>query len=115
MEFVSYLDCSSSPSLRNLTVDSLPSDNMVSHHNIYIIIITIYLSSQALTGDLTTTFSFLLRTNQQVGDSLVSMDYVMHIDRIRARFSITFITAEHLMIVKFEGWPDIKMRSVPCK
>ena len=36
----------------------------------------------------------------------------MNIDRIRARLSITFITAEHLMIVKFEGWPDIKMRSV---
>ena len=43
------------------------------------------------------------------------MDYVMNIDRIRARLSITFITAEHLMIVKFEGWPDIKMRFVSSK
>jgi hypothetical protein len=43
------------------------------------------------------------------------MDYVMNIDRIRARLSITFITAEHLMIVKFEGWPDIKMRSVSSR
>ena len=43
------------------------------------------------------------------------MDYIMNIDRIRARLSVTFITAEHLMIVKFEGWPDIIKRFVISK
>ena len=46
---------------------------------------------------------------------MVPMDYIMNIDRIRARLSVTFITAEHLMIVKFEGWPDIIKRFVISK
>ena len=46
---------------------------------------------------------------------MVPMDYIMNIDRIRARLSVTFITAEHLMIAKFEGWPDIIKRFVISK
>ena len=53
----------------------------------------------------------LLRTSNTVGHSTVFMEYMMNIDRIRARLSVTFITSEDLMVAKFEGWPDIKMRS----
>ena len=52
----------------------------------------------------------LLRTSNTVGHSTVFMEYMMNIDRIRARLSVTFSTSEDLMIAKFEGWPDIKMR-----
>ena len=54
----------------------------------------------------------LLRTSNTVGHSTVFMDYMMSMDRITARLSVTFITAEDLMIAKFEGWPNIKMRFV---
>jgi len=97
IEFVSILDCSTAPTLSNLTVSSLPSNNMT------------------VSSDLSTTISFLLRTSRPVRDSMVSVDYVLTIDRIRARLSATFITDEHLIIAKFEGWPEIKMRLSPVE
>ena len=41
---------------------------------------------------------------------MVATDYVLNMDRVRGRFSITIITLEDLMIAKLEGWPDIKSR-----
>ena len=109
MEFLSlpYSSEDADITLSYLTVTSLSGENMVSISISTFALIFIF---QTLTGDLSATTSILLRTVNRVGDSLVSMDYMMNIDRIRARLSITFITAEQLMIVKFEGWPDIKMR-----
>ena len=40
-------------------------------------------------------------------------EYSLHLDRVRGRFSVTFINAEDLAVAKFEGWPDIKARLVP--
>lgn len=37
-------------------------------------------------------------------------EYTLHVDRVRGRFSITFINNEDLAIAKFEGWPDVKAR-----
>ena len=59
---------------------------------------------------MTASISFLLRTSRPVRDEMVTTDYVLHMDRIRSRFSITMITAEGLMIAKHDGWPDIKSR-----
>jgi hypothetical protein len=59
---------------------------------------------------MTASISFLVRTSRPVRDEMVTNDYVLNMDRIRGRFSITIITAEDLMIVKVEGWPDIKSR-----
>lgn len=43
-------------------------------------------------------------------DEMVASESILNLDRIRGRFSITFITAEDLLIAKLEGWPDIKSR-----
>ena len=59
---------------------------------------------------MTASISFLVRTSRPVRDEMVTNDYVLKMDRIRGRFSITIIAAEDLMIVKMEGWPDIKSR-----
>ena len=40
-------------------------------------------------------------------------EYSLHLDRVRGRFSVTFINAEDLAVAKLEGWPDIKARLVP--
>ena len=37
-------------------------------------------------------------------------EYTLHVDRVRGRFSITFINNEDLAVAKFEGWPDVKAR-----
>ena len=37
-------------------------------------------------------------------------EYSLHVDRMRGRFSVTFINQEDLVVAKFEGWPDIKAR-----
>ena len=63
-----------------------------------------------MSGEITASISFLLRTSRPVRDEVVTNDYVLNMDRIRGRFSITIITVEDLMIVKLEGWPDIKSR-----
>jgi len=89
VEFVSMIE-SPTPSLTNLTVECLPSNNMV------------------LSCDLSAHLAFLLRTSSCI-------DLVMNLDRIRARLAITFITAERLAIAKFEGWPDLKMRLNPTE
>ena len=40
----------------------------------------------------------------------ISSEYTLHVDRVRGRFSVTFINNEDLAIAKFEGWPDVKAR-----
>ena len=37
-------------------------------------------------------------------------EYSLHVDRMRGRFSVTFINQEDLVVAKFEGCPDIKAR-----
>ena len=59
---------------------------------------------------MTASISFLVRTSRPVCDEMVTNDYVLNMDRISGRFSITIINTEDLMIVKMEGWPDIKSR-----
>ena len=93
---------SPTPSLTNLTVECLPSNNMVSI-NVILLNTFIIHNLQVLSCDLSAHLAFLLRTSSCI-------DLVMNLDRIRARLAITFITAERLAIAKFEGWPDLKMR-----
>merc|ERR1711962_1585793 len=75
-----------------MTTDTLPDDNMT------------------ITSDISATISFLLRTSRPVRDSILTADYILHVDRLRGRFSMTVITGEALVIAKLEGWPDIKIR-----
>ena len=63
-----------------------------------------------INGEITTSISLVLRTSRPVRDEMVTSDYLLNIDRLRGRFSVTVITAEDLMITKLEGWPDIKSR-----
>jgi hypothetical protein len=65
---------------------------------------------QLVSGEMTASISFLVRTSRPVRDEMVTNDFVLNMDRIRGRFSITIIGAEDLMIVKMEEWPDIKSR-----
>ena len=71
---------------------------------------TLLFAWQLVSGEMTASISFLVRTSRPVRDDMVTSDYVLNVDRIRGRFSITMITVEHLLIVKLEGQPDIKSR-----
>jgi len=93
VEFLQIIDeATSEPNFVNLTVETMPSDNIL------------------ITGEINTSISFRLRTSRPVRDEMVASESILNLDRIRGRFSITFITAEDLLIAKLEGWPDIKSR-----
>jgi len=98
VEFIDTLqEGTAAPTVTNMTVETLPNDNLL------------------VGGEMTASISFLLRTSRPVRDEMVTTDYVLHMDRIRSRFSITMITAEGLMIAKHDGWPDIKSRLSPVQ
>ena len=65
---------------------------------------------QLISGEVTVGVSFLLRSTRPVSEEMVTCDYLLNMDRIRGRFSITRITGEELLILKFDGCPDIKSR-----
>ena len=54
---------------------------------------------QLVNGEMTASISFLVRTSRPVRDEMVTNDYVLNMDRIRGRFSITIIAKDDLMIV----------------
>merc|ERR1719513_389545 len=85
-------DGTAAPVVTNITVETMPNENIL------------------VSGEITASTAFLLKTSRPVRDEMVATDYVLNMDRIRGRFSITIITLEDLMIAKLEGWPDIKSR-----
>jgi len=93
VEFIEIIkEGTAEPVITNMTVETMPNDNLL------------------VSGEVTASIAFLLRTSRPVRDEMVANDYVLNMDRIRGRFSITIITVEDLIIMKLEGWPDIKSR-----
>jgi len=92
VEFLEILGESDVPIFSNMTADNLPDDNMT------------------ISCDISASISFLLRTSRPIRESMATTEFLLHVDRLRGRFSITVISSEHLVIAKLEGWPDIKMR-----
>jgi len=92
VEFLEILGESDVPIFSNMTADNLPDDNMT------------------ISCDISASISFQLRTSRPIRESMATSEFILHVDRLRGRFSITVISSEHLVIAKLEGWPDIKMR-----
>ena len=40
-------------------------------------------------------------------------DYLLHIERIRGRMNFAVLSRERLVIVKFDGWPEVHLSRVP--
>ena len=119
------------PALANMTVETMPNDNLVSD-TVCSIVTAVTMSCAAAAGGRGHAQLHLPAAGQQTSagpdDDQVSphhllhlppapnsccSEYSLHLDRVRGRFSVTFINAEDLAVAKFEGWPDIKARLVP--
>jgi len=80
----------------NVTAEPLPADNM------------------SVTGEVGCSFNLNVKTTRPIRDNIETASYTLTVDKLRARFSLTVIKGERLIIGKLEGWPDLKIRVLPA-
>jgi len=94
VEFLEILPESSVPTFLNMTAESLPSDNM------------------SVSSDINVSFALKIKTSRPIQDRLEMAYFTLVVDKLRARFSLTVIQTERLLIAKLDGWPDLKSRLI---
>merc|ERR1719239_439179 len=80
----------------NVTAEPLPGDNM------------------SVTGEVGCSFNLNVKTIRPIRENIETAAYTLTVDKLRARFSLTVIKGERLIIGKLEGWPDLKIRVLPA-